>query len=287
MILIGGSSSRELAVRVAEKTNIELAEIDFRKFPDNEIYIRLFSDVSDKKCIVIHTTRTNDDIIELFLLLDLLRDLGAGEVHTIVPYLAYSRQDKRFNEGEALSAKTILKLINKFSDSITTVNCHFLDSEGEFMFHGIKIKNLDAFPLVAEYFRKKFKKPVVVSPDKGALRYAKGAANIIRCDFDYLEKKRISDDKVVMSVRNLDVYDKDVIILDDIISTGTTIIEAVKILRKYGARSISAGCVHGVFSHGIEKLNKALDNLVCTDTIQTQVSKVSISSLIAENLKQK
>jgi len=282
MIALGGSTSKRLAESVSKKLGSELGSIDYRRFPDGEIYLRLLSDVNHRDCVLIETTDSNDALIELLLLLDLLRDLNARKIYTVVPYLGYSRQDRRFMEGEAFSARTILKLIDQFSDSILTVNCHFLDSEGEFSFEGVKIRNLDAFPLVAEYFKNKLKKPVLISPDEGALKYAKRASEIINCEFDYLQKTRISDQEVKINTKKLDVSGKNVIILDDMISTGTTIIEAAKFIKAQGAKSIHAGCIHGVFSGGLQQFSGVLDDLVCTDTIPTEVSKITVADLISK-----
>jgi len=282
MITLGGSTSKKLAELVSKRLDSELGLIDSKRFPDGEIYLRLLSDVNHKDCILIETTDSNDALIELFLLLDLLRDFNAKEIHTVVPYLGYSRQDKRFKEGEAFSTKTILKLIDQFSDSILTVNCHFLDKEGEFSFEGVRIRNLDAFPLVAEYFKNKLKGPVLISPDKGALEYAKKASEIINCEFDYLEKTRISDQEVKINTKKLDVSGKDVIILDDMISTGSTIIEATEFIKAQGAKSIHAGCIHGVFSKGLQQFSGVLDDLVCADTIPTKVSKITVADLISK-----
>jgi ribose-phosphate pyrophosphokinase len=285
MIVFGGSFSRKLAESVSNSMDLELGRIDSRRFPDGEFYVRLLSEVKDRECILIQTTSSNDAFMELFIILDLLRELNAKKIHTIVPYLGYSRQDKRFKEGEAFSTKTILKLIDQFSDSILTVNCHFLDYGGEFEFEGVRIRNLDAFPLVASYFRDKFQSPILISPDKGAIEYAKRASEIVNCDFDYLEKTRISDTQVELATKKLDVYDRDVIILDDMISTGATIIEAAEFIKKQGARSVHVGCVHGVFSNDLQKFKEGLDDLVCTDTIQTEVSKISVAGLISGAIK--
>ncbi len=282
MIVIGGSNSRKLAESVSKKLGSGLGLVDSRRFPDGEFYIRILSDVKGKDCVLIKTTDSNDAIVELLLLLDLLRDLNVKTIHTVLPYLGYSRQDKRFNEGEALSAKTILKLIDRFSDSISTINCHFLDHEGVFKFEGVGVRNLDAFPLVATYFKNRLVDPVLISPDKGALEYARKASMIIGCEFDYLEKIRISDNRVEIRTKKLDVSGKDVIILDDMISTGTTIIEAARVIKAQGAKAVHAGCIHGVFSKGMQQFDGVLDGLVCADTIQTEVSRVSVADLISK-----
>jgi ribose-phosphate pyrophosphokinase len=284
MIIFGGSASTKFAQRVSKSADAEYGLIDHRLFPDGEHYMRILSPVKGKDCAVIQTTKTNDAIVELLLLLDTLNDLGAESIHTVMPYMGYSRQDKVFNAGESFSAKTILKLLDQYSDSITTINCHFLDYAGVFDFASVKIRNLDAFPLVASFFKDKVKSPIIVSPDDGALEYAKKAAEIIGCEFVCLEKKRLSDHNVVVSAADLNVAGKDAIILDDMISTGGTIIEAARFLRKEGAKSVRAGCVHGVFSRGVDVFKGVVDELVCTDTIPGKVSKITVADLIAKDL---
>lgn len=284
MIVFGGSASKKLADCVSKLSSCELGLIDSRRFPDGEHYIRVLSKVENRTCVVIQSTPTNDAIVELLLLLDTLNDLRAKEVHAIVPYMGYARQDKRFRDGEAFSAKTILKLLDEYSDSITTINCHFLDAEGVFSFESIRLRNLDAFPLVAGYFKNKVASPVVVSPDDGALNYAKKAASIIGCEFLCLNKERLSDNEVKISMDGVEVSDRDVIILDDMISTGSTIVEASNVLKAAGARSINAGCVHGVFSRGLKIFKGVVDEVVCTDTITQKVSKITVANILAEEV---
>jgi len=285
MLVFSGSSSLSLGKKVADAAGVMEGETKTDKFPDGEVYVRVLSDVKGERCVVIQSTLGNDALIELLITLDVLRDLGASRVDAVVPYLGYARQDKHFNSGEALSAKTILKTIKALSDSISTVNCHFLGKEGVFNFHGVRLRNLDAFPLVAGYFADKLKKPVVIAPDKGSLSYAKHAAGIIGCEFDFLQKRRLSGEKVVIETKKLDVAGKDALILDDMISTGGTIIESAKVLKKEGAASVNVGCVHGVFSFGVDNVRSAVDRLVCTDTIERDISKVSVSGLISNILR--
>lgn len=147
----------------------------------------------------------------------------------------------------------------------------------------MRVENLDAFPLLGSYF-KKFSNPVIIAPDKGALGYAKHAASVAGCGFDYLEKIRVSDDKVEIRVKGLDVSAKDVVILDDVSSTGGTVIEAARAVKKQGAGSVSAGCVHGLFTKGLGIFEGAVDELVCTDTIETKVSRVGVAGLLADSL---
>ncbi len=281
-MIIPGSNSEKLAEKVAKKLNKKVAKLEVKKFPDGELYVRILSDVKGKECAVIKTTRNNDDLIELFLILDALKDLGASKLHAIIPHLAYARQDRRFKDGEAVSAKTILKIVDGYADSIATVNCHFIKKKGRFNFYGIRVENLDAVPLVAGYF-KKLKNPVVIAPDKGSIDRAKTAAKVLKCRFNYLEKTRISGSKVKTREKNLGVTGKDILIIDDIVSTGGTIINAVKIIKKQKPKSTNVGCVHGVFSKGTSGFR--VDELVCTDTIQNKLSRVSVADIIADYLR--
>jgi ribose-phosphate pyrophosphokinase len=112
MIVFSGRSSEKLGRSIAEKLKADFGRIEIKSFPDGEIYVRALSKVEGKECLVVQSTPRNEDFVELILILDLLQDLGASKIHTVIPYMGYSRQDKRFVEGEALSAKTILKIID-------------------------------------------------------------------------------------------------------------------------------------------------------------------------------
>jgi len=265
--------------------NAELGKSEVKSFPDGETYVKILSKVVGSECAVVNSIRSNNDLAEMMLTLDALRDLGATQVHAVMPYLAYMRQDKRFTDGEALSAKTVLRILEELSDSLTTVNCHFLNAGGEAVYNHVRFMNLDAVPLLVNHLGRKVDRPIVIAPDKGSVGYAKEAAHIMDCEFNNLSKKRISGTEVVIKSKDLDVKDLDVVILDDIISTGGTIVEAVKVIRGWRPASINVGCVHGLFLKGIESFKGVVDRLVSTDTVENPVSKVSVASLIAEDLR--
>ncbi|MBD3388084.1 MAG: ribose-phosphate diphosphokinase [Candidatus Altiarchaeales archaeon] len=285
MLVFGGTRSSGIAWSVAKALKSEVGKSEVKTFPDGEKYVKLLSKAEGRECAVVQSVRSNDDFMELLLMLDALRDMGAVQVHAIMPYMAYMRQDKRFTEGEALSAKTLLKVLDEFADSLTMINCHFLSEGGESFYKHVRFMNLDAVPLLVKYFRSKVKNPIVVAPDKGSMGYAKAAAEILDCDFNHLSKKRISGSEVVIKSKDLDVKGKDVIILDDIISTGGTIVESVKVIRGWKPASINVGCVHGLFLKGIESFTGVVDRLVSTDTLDNPVAKVNVADLIAEDLK--
>jgi ribose-phosphate pyrophosphokinase len=285
MFIFGGTRSTALAWDVAKAMGAETGKLEAKSFPDGETYVRVLSKVAGKECALIQSVRTNNDLVELILTLDALRDGNATQVHAIVPYIAYMRQDKRFNEGEALSAKTILKVLHELSDSLTMINCHFLNGGGEAVYNHVNFMNLDATPLLVKSIGEKLKNPIIIAPDKGSVSYAKAAAQVLGCDFNNLSKKRLSGTEVVMKPKELNLKGMDVIILDDIISTGGTIVEAVKIIKGWHPSSISVGCVHGLFLNGVDSFQGIVDRLVSTDTLDNPATKISVAGLIASDLR--
>lgn len=285
MIVFGAQDPTGLAWEVAKHLESPLGKLELRDFPDSELYVKILTRVKRQPCAIVKSARTSDDLMQILLLADALRDNGALAVHVVAPYLMYMRQDKRFTEGEALSAKTILKILNELADDITTVNCHFLSEAGKKMFENVWIRNLDAMPLITTYMKNMLDNPIVIAPDKGSLGYAKSAAEQLGCEFNHLSKKRISGKEVAIEGKRMDIKGMDVLILDDIISTGGTIIEAAGVIRNWKPASINVGCVHGLFMNGIERFKGVIDRLASTNTVSSPVMKVSVARLIAEDLK--
>lgn len=282
MILFFSQTSEALAREVAKEIGADLGRKEVKVFPDGETYVRLLADVAGKKVVVIHTTRTNEDLIELLFTMSALRENGARSVICVVPHLIYQRQDQEFIKGESVSAKVVLNLINKYADRIYTVNAHFLEKGGKAIFGGVAITNLDAFPLLGRHFQG-VKDLVIIAPDEGAMHYAEAAGRAVGRPYDHLIKRRIDGETVDMRPKKLDVAGKNVAILDDIISTGGTMLKAAEMLKEQGAKDVYIGCVHGIFSKGTN-IFKGVE-VVCTNSLLTPVSRVSLAPLIAEALK--
>jgi ribose-phosphate pyrophosphokinase len=140
-------------------------------------------------------------------------------------------------------------------------------------------------PLLVEHFRQLLVKPIIVAPDKGSLNYAKKAAEQLGCEFNHLAKKRISGSEVQITEKKLDVRGMDVLMLDDIISTGGTIAESSKLIDSWKPATLNVGCVHGLLLNGIEPFKGVVDRLVSTNTVASPVAKVSVAKLIADDLK--
>jgi len=275
MKVVAGNASPMLALRIAKTLNLRLAKTTFKKFPDGEIYVKV-EDFDDTN-VVVQSLNCNEDVVSLMLLFDALNDT---EVVAVVPYMGYARQDKAFEDGEAISIRAIARLLESYASKVVTVNIHSKDAASHFS----KLIDLDAMPIIGNYFKEQ--DVVMLSPDFGSYERVKVAAKAANCEFDYLEKRRIDAETVEIAPKNLDVEGKDVLIVDDIISTGGTIVEATKILLKNGAKSVKAACVHAVLAnYALNKLyNAGVTEVIATDTVERVVSKISVAGLIADRL---
>jgi len=285
MYIIGGTASKSVAKELSKSLDAPLARIILKRFPDDELYVCISDDVSGENVIIVQTTYPDPNIVELFLLQDAAREAGVKKITTVIPYFGYGRQDKKFEDGEPISAKAIANLIGVNADEVITVDPHkkhILD------FFSIPASSCSAVPELAKYLKKK-NIDLVLAPDKGALDRAKQASTLIGCDFDYMEKTRIDSMTIEIKPKNLDVQNKNVAIIDDIISTGGTMAKSISELKKHGANKIFAACTHGLFAGGaIKKLSSAgCDEIISTDTIKSEFSKVKIAPSISQLMASK
>jgi ribose-phosphate pyrophosphokinase len=290
--IVGGSGSDALANRVALELGLKATRLEIRRFPDGEKYLRVLEDVKGEDIVVIQSIHHAPDelLLEYLLLVDTLKDLGAKKVVSFIPYFAYARQDERFHPGEALSFKTVCKLVESVgTDEVYTIDTHqhrVLKSSDVF---SIPSHNLSAMPLLADYISKTgaLKKPLVIGPDAEAEQWAKIAAERLGTDYDVFEKKRLGDEHVEVRPRKASVKDRDVLIVDDIISTGGTIVEALKILFSQGAKRIDVACTHPILAGGaLSKIYEAgAQNVIGTDTVPSPISYVSVAPLITEHVR--
>jgi len=280
-MIIGGPSSQLLGGRVAAVLKEDLALCEYSRFPDGEAYTQVCSDLDDR-IVVVQSTPSDRDIIQLLQLLDVFR---GRRIDLVVPYFGYARQDKQFKPGEPLSARAMAVAIDAFLEEgsrVFTVNIHDRSVLKNFRHEA---EDLDATPLLAdEIERMGLDDPVIISPDKGAVRMAKVAAMRLGIDYDYLEKTRHSGTEVSMAPKEIDASGRDVVILDDMIATGGTMAQAISILKSNGAKRVYLGSVHPVLTgSAVLKLCRAgVESIIATDTLEKAVSTVSVARLIAE-----
>ncbi|MCE8424944.1 MAG: ribose-phosphate diphosphokinase [Candidatus Methanoperedens sp.] len=280
MKIIGGPASQLLSGRVAEEIKVELLVSEIKKFPDGELYTRVLDEISGS-ITIIQSTVTDSDFIALLQLIDASCD--ASHITVVIPYMGYARQDKKFKEGEPISARAIAGAVK--ADTVYTINIH---NESILDYFDAKAVNLDATPVIGKYIKNMgLVNPIIIAPDDGAIRLAMNASNDLGLDYDFLDKTRLSGETVTIRPKNVAVKGRDVIIIDDIISTGGTMAETISLLRKQGAHEVYTACVHPVFSsNAMLRLYKAgVKGIIATDTIEKGVSMVSAAPVIATAIK--
>lgn len=288
MKIILGPASVQLGMEIANVLKAETVPVAFKSFPDGESYVRLEGRVQNEDVAIVQTTSPPQDtrLIQLALMADSARRNGAKRIAAVVPYLAYARQDKAFLQGEAVSAETIARMLKVAGvEQLITVNVHQEMLLARFPFPA---KSVSAIPLLAEYFRKKGQaKAFALSPDKGAVHIAEEAKKVLGGECGYMEKRRDRyTGQVSMETKTIDIKGKTVIIFDDIISTGGTIIAAVKILRELIPQKIYVACVHPLLIGEAERLilQAGVEEIVGTDSVPSSVSKVSLAPVISKGL---
>ncbi len=281
MNIIAGPSSQLLAGRISEELKSNLLVSEFRKFPDSELYTRILGDLAGEKVTIIQSTVNDSDFISLLQLIDACNEASA--INVVIPYMGYARQDKIFRPGEPISARAVAGAIN--ADNVYTVNIH---AQSILDYFDAKATNLDATPVIGKYIKNmELKNPLIIAPDDGAIGLAWNASKDLGLDYDFLEKTRLSGESVTLKPKNIAVKGRDVIIIDDIISTGGTMAETISLLRSQGAHEVFIACVHPVLStNAVLKLFKAgVKGIIATDTIDKGVSVVSVAPVIAEAIR--
>ncbi|MDH5447647.1 MAG: ribose-phosphate diphosphokinase [Candidatus Bathyarchaeota archaeon] len=288
MIILPGPASKDLANSLATELKARLVPVFFKKFPDGESYIRIDGDVQEEDVVIVQTTSPPQDarMMQLFLLASAAKNQDAKRIRAVVPYFAYSRQDKVFLPGEAFSAKTVVGVLKTCGvTQIITVNAHNSAALEGFT---VPVKDLSAIPLLAEYFRDQgFKGAVSLSMGKKGLATAKEAADVLKGGYDYvLTRRDRHTGKVSIEEKPLEVKGKVAIFFDDIISSGGTMMKAVAHAKNQGATKVYAACVHPILiANAKEKIiQSGADEVVGTDSVPSPVSGVSVAPIIAEAL---
>lgn len=280
MIVVPGTSSKLLAERLVENTGLRLVVPEIVRFPDGECYVRIPDNLDDEEVMIIQNTYPDEKIIELLLLQDAVREFNIENLTVVIPYFGYARQDKKFNVGEPVSVRAIIKGIQRNVDYILTIDIHDEDAMKWFDTHAMNISGMTS---IGNFLKENLDVDIVIAPDDGALPEARIVANTIGCEYDGFEKKRISAMEVQMETKELDIKNKTTVIVDDIISTGGTILETAKLLMDMGAKDVYAACTHGLFvNNALDKLKKICKNIFSTDTIETSASTISVWKNIAD-----
>ena len=268
--VFSGRSNPRLAERVVDYLGIPLGRVQLERFPDGEISLKLFEDVRGRDTFVIQSTSCpgNDHLMELLIYIDCLKRASANRVTVVVPYFGYARQDRKDEGRVPITAKLVANLLMQAgADRVVTLDLHAAQIQG---FFDIPVDNLSAEPVITAFFESlDAGSLVLVSPDIGNAKRARAYAERLGGDLAIIDKRRISGSEAISYNIIGDVKGKCVLMVDDMIATAGTVVQAVSIVRDRGAKRVVVTATHGVLcGPAVDRLAKAeIDYLAITDTI--------------------
>ncbi len=297
MKLLSGNSNKPLSKKIAKFLKSKLVNSSIRKFSDGEIYIEINENIRGNSIFIMQSVSSpaNDNLMELLLCIDALKRSSAKNITAVIPYFGYARQDRKVVPRTSISAKLVSNLITKAgADRVVTVDLHAGQIQG---FFDIPVDNLFSTPIFARHAKKKIKSKnlICVAPDVGGTERARALGKLLNVGLAIVDKRRPKPGQSqVMNVIG-NVKDKTCIIVDDIIDSGGTIINAAKALKDRGAKEVYVYITHGVLTgEAIKKIKTSvIKNLVITDTIDNlekvksakNIEVLSISGLMGEAIK--
>ncbi len=279
-----------LAQSLCGKLNINLGDMTLRQFPDGEFYIRCLEEVKDKTCFILcHLHQPNEKALAIIFLAETLKEMGAKEVHLVSPYLAYMRQDIRFHDGEGISSRYFAKLISQYVDSLITVDPHLHRYKSLDEIYTVPASALTAVQPIADYIKRHVANPVVIGPDGESEQWAKHVALAADCPYEVLTKERFGDRDVKVSLPHVESYQQHTpVLVDDIISTGKTMIQAAKHLTDAGLSTPICMAVHAVFAQGaVEEMQSHGLAVITCNSIPHSTNAIDLSDLLANEAKKR
>jgi len=295
LVIFSGNSNKLLAKKICEHLNVEEGKILVSRFSDGEVRVKIEENVRGKDVFIIQSTcpPVNENLMELLIIIDALKRASAQRITAVIPYFGYARQDRKDQPRVPITAKLVANLLSVAgANRILTLDLHAGQVQG---FFDIPLDHLYAIGVFNDYFKKmNIKDLVVVSPDVGGIKMARAYAKKFSVGLAIVDKRRNTPESTeVMNILG-EVKNKNIILVDDIIATGSSIIEAAKALKDAGAKNIYAAITHGVLSgNAVERINEScIDFIVITDSIplieekrSDKIKVVSSGELFAEAIK--
>jgi len=286
--VIGGGASKDLAKRLARKLKAVYIQTETKIFPDGESKVTLGKIPKKSVILVVQSTYppVDTNLLQALSIISQVRKISS-RTFAIIPYMGYARQDKQFLSGEVITMSVVAKMLQSAgAKKVIVVDIHSNTALNHF---NIPTENVSAVPELANYFKKlNLKNPLVVSPDVGGSSRSKKFASLLKTDFIVLKKHRDrKTGRVNIQTAKVDVQGKDLILVDDIISTGGSIIKAAQFLKKQKCKRVFVACTHGLLVEGAEKkIRKAgVSRIISTNTIPGNTSKVDVSSILAKSVQ--
>lgn len=288
-MVIAGPASVDLARSISHNLNVKIIEPELKIFSDGESKLRIPS-VNNKHCIIVQSLYPPSDrhIVQLLMIIHKCKKDHASKITVIIPYMAYARQDKAFLDGEIISIAVLAQVIENFGvDEVITVDIH---KEVSLSYFSIKIKNISAIPILADYIKNNvtIEKSFIISPDAGGIERAEKFAQLLELPILCLKKKRDRKTGFVSIDENIGmkVDGMNAILVDDMISTGGSIVKACEVLKKQKIGNIIVFCTHAILvDNAFEKIiNSGVKEIISTNSIPSICSKVDLSLILSDAL---
>lgn len=274
----------DLAASLAAGVGATGGRIETRLFPDGEVYLRVDTPVAGRDCVVLaDLSRPNDKFLALIFLLETLRELGAASVGLVAPYLCYLRQDKRFRDGEAITSRIFAADLARHADWLVTVDPHLHRYRALGEIYPLPSRVVSGAPALAQWLRGK-PDLLLVGPDAESEQWVAGIAADSALAYVIGSKQRRGDRDVVVALPDLgEFHGRTAVIVDDVISSGETILKCIEALRRGGIERILCVAVHGIFADGVDRrlLAAGLEQLVTTNTVAHPSNAVDVGGLVA------
>ena len=297
MKVLAGTSNRKLSEEIAKRLKLKLVNTNIKRFSDGEIYVEINENIRGNSIFVVQSTSNpaNDNLMELLICIDALRRSSAKNITAVIPYFGYARQDRKVVPRTAISAKLVSNLItNAGANRILSVDLHAGQIQG---FFDIPVDNLFATPIFARHIKRNIKTNnlICVAPDVGGVERTRALSRRINVSIAIIDKRRPTPGKSeVMNIVG-NVKNKTCVIVDDIIDSGGTIVNAAKALKDKGAKDVYVYITHAVLSgNAVDKIKKSsVKKLLITDSIDnsskikkvTKIEVISIATMMAEAIK--
>lgn len=288
-VLIPVFNYYNLVENIYKAMNYELGKLTIHTFPDEEIMVRISSDIKDRDVIFFASLdKPNQKIFSLISASNTARELGANQIKLIVPYLPFMRQDKAFHPGEGVTSKHFAKLISYYFDELITMDPHLHRFHSLSEIFEIPVRIIHAASIISEWIQQKIKNPLIIGPDSESTQWVSEVADDIKAPFLIAQKMRIGDNSVRISIPNIELHqNRTPVIIDDIISTGETIIETIRHLNAFELKKPVCIAIHGIFSKNAYNnlLKNNVKDIVTCNTVLHETNQIDVSGEFIKFLK--
>lgn len=288
VLFLGMPGNDAMATRLAEQLDADAGTLECHSFPDGETLPRFVEDLSGRHVVLVCTlARPNDKILPLLFAAAAARDLGATQVGLVAPYLSYMRQDRRFHAGEAITSRHFAGILSRAFDWLVTVDPHLHRYKSLSEIYAIPAIVEHAEPLLGTWIANNVDDPFLIGPDEESRQWIERVARTCGAEYAVMTKQRLGDREVRIVPEQLDrLASKTPVLLDDIVSSGRTMLETLRLLKLQGAKPAVALAVHGLFADNADEIIRAGGaTLITSNTVPHPTNAIDVSPLLAQAVR--